>query len=130
VSPPSPIDRVASSLVVVGTVSRVLAVLTLLTVFALVKLAPDLDTFGLGGLLLAFIGAAVSPGWGLPMLLTGRLRARAGLLGALRGQRGATAPVASGAGIRALGLVLTLAGGAALVLGVGLAASGLPRLLG
>lgn len=48
-----------------GTVSRVLAALMLLTVFALVTLAPDLDPFGLGGLLRFFIGAAVSPEWGL-----------------------------------------------------------------
>ena len=45
--------------------SRVLAALMLLTVFALVTLAPDLDPFGLGGLLRFFIGAAVSPEWGL-----------------------------------------------------------------
>lgn len=127
---PTRVHRAASVLVTIGTVSRALAALTLLTVFALVKLTPDLDTVGLGGLMVFFIGVAVSPGWGLPMLLTGRLRVRAGLLGALTGQTGEHAPVATGGSIRVFGLLLTLSGGVGLVVGAGIAAMGLPRLLG
>ena len=128
-TPPSTVDRVSAALLALGTACRVLAVLTLLAVFALAKGAPEVDSVGLGGLLIFFLGLAVSPGWGLPMLLTGRMRVRAGLLGVMTGQTGDRAPVASGPSVRIFGALLTLSGGGAALLGAGLAIDGLPRLL-
>jgi hypothetical protein len=124
---PTQIQRVAAALVRFGTVCWFMAALTFVAIFAVVKLAPHVDSLPLGAALMAFIGAALSPGAGLPMLLTGRMRVRLGMMGLLTGQAGDRAPVDSGAAIRIFGFILTLAGGLTLVIGVALLWSSLTR---
>ncbi len=123
-------EAIAHTLRQLGTACMGLAALCLLATLLLVKLAPQVPTFGLGGALLFFVGGALGPGRGSPMLLTGRMRVSAGLLGLVTGRVGAQAPVAEGLPVRLMGSLFSFAGIGAMVLGGGIVWSALSRGLG
>lgn len=126
----SPPSRTLSALLWTGTIARVLFFVLFIGLFFLVKANPEADTMWLGGLMLTCIGVALSPGMGVPMLWTGKMRVRAGLLTALTGVAGGSAVNAEpDLGIRIFGGLLTAIGAVVVLLGGGLFWSGVMRAL-
>ncbi len=128
-SPSPPTSTALIALLWTGTVARVLFFVCFLGLMVWLKNNPGADPTWLWGLMLGCVGLALGPGLGIPMLWTGQLRVRAGLLPALYGvQTGAAATALPSQGIRLLGGVLTVAGTAGVLLGAVLFWSGLGAL--
>lgn len=128
---PTPPTRSLVVLLWTGTVARVLFFVCFLGLMVWMKNNPGADPTSLWGLMLGCVGLALGPGLGIPMLWTGQLRVRAGLLPALYGvQTGAAATASPSKGVQLLGGVLTVAGTAGVLLGAVLFWSGLGAVLG
>ena len=129
-TPSARFDTVATALRWLGLLARLAFAAELVTLFAVIKLAPPgTPTFPFFGLLVLTLGAALGPGWGLPTLLTGRMRVSAGLLGALSTAANGRPPEATGAGVRLLGGLVLFAGLNLCLLGLGLLGSALQQAL-
>ena len=112
-------DTLATLLRWFGFFCQLGLVLEVVLLFAVIKLAPrGTNTFPFFGALVMTFGLALGPGFGLPALLTGRVRVNGGLLSGLSAAATGRAPEASGLQVRVLGAVT-------LVLGLSLALSGL-----
>lgn len=128
---PTPPSRALVVLLWMGTVARVLFFLFFVGLMVWMKNNPGADPTWLWGLMLCCIGLALGPGLGIPMLWTGQLRVRAGLLPALYGVKAGTAATETPSrGVQLLGGALTVAGTAGVLLGAGLFWSGIGAVLG
>jgi hypothetical protein len=116
--PASPLEPLAAALRAFGLLCRLGVGLGLVALFATVKLAPAAPTAPFFGALPLLAGLAAGPGWGLPTLLTGRMRVRAGLLGVMSQAATGRPPEAAGAELRALGALVLLGGTGAAALGL------------
>lgn len=129
-TPSARFDTLATGLRWLGLLARLAFALELVAWFAVIKLAPPgTSTSPFFGLLALTMGVALGPGWGLPTLITGRMRLSAGLLGALSTAASGRPPEASGAGVRLLGGIVLFAGLNLCLVGLGLIGSALTGLL-